>query len=370
MHVEALKTYISDRWPEAYRRLRRLRWWPHRFWTQTLESNYWLYERLSWLTGYERERKQTVEILGYEPDLQNPRTLNEKIIWKKLHVRDALLTKTTDKLQVRDYVRDKLGRPAENLLIPVLHVTDDLQDLRLNAFTPPFVLKANHGSGFNLFVRDRPSENRFRVSEERRPTQLWTTEDIVDQCQEWLDTPYGFYKHEWAYQNIPRKIFIEPFLKDEFGTQLTDVKIDCFHGQPSVHLVKVYQEEQPALSILDEEGNRMDVGYENHDAVPEAVLHHLRPYLPSLRRCATQLAADFNYCRVDFYVTAEGPYFGEITHYPACGRRKIPRSFDRRLGERWQLDGEAVPMPAADPSPADDSPSNARPVDAPGVDAS
>lgn len=335
MNAETLKCYLQDRWPEVYRRLRRLRWQFHHFWTQILESNYWLYEWLSWVTGYERARNRTAETLGYEPDLQNPQTFNEKIIWKKLHNRDALLTRTTDKLQVRDYVRDKLGSVAEDLLIPVLHVTDDPQDLRLDAFAPPFVLKANHGSGFNLFVRSQPSKNRFRVSEEKTAPQMWTREDIIDRCRDWLNTSYGFYKHEWAYQNIPPKIFIEPFLHDDFGTQLTDIKIDCFHRKPTLILVQVYGEERAALSILGAEGTRMDLQYGDREPVPESVLENIRPHLPRLRNWATRLAADFTYCRVDFYLTAKGLYFGEITHYPASGQRQIPLSFDRRLGQYW-----------------------------------
>ena len=338
MSVEALKTYIHDRWPATYCRLRRLWWWPHRFWTRTLESNYWLYEWLSWLNGYERMRNRTREIFGYEPDLQNPETFNEKTLWKKLNVRDSLLTQTADKLHVRDYVRKQIGDAADELLIPVLHVTETPEDVDLDAFTPPFVLKANHGSGFNLFVRERCSSDCFWVSEEETSPQLWSREDIVNRCQKWLDTPYGFYKHEWAYQNIPPKIFIEPFLHDAFGTQLTDVKIDCFHGQPTYHLIQVHQTEQSPISILDADGYRLDLQYGDRPQVSASVLDRLRPSFPRLRRCAAKLAGDFTYCRVDFYVTADGPYFGEITHYPACGRRKIPPSFDRKLGQYWELD--------------------------------
>jgi len=47
------------------------------------------------------------EVLGYEPDLENPVTFNEKIQYKKLNDRDPLLPLTADKYRVRDYIKEK-----------------------------------------------------------------------------------------------------------------------------------------------------------------------------------------------------------------------------------------------------------------------
>lgn len=290
------------------------------------------------MNGYERERNRLAEDLGYEPDIYHPTTFNEKVLWKKLHVRNPLLTKTTDKYKVRDYVREKLGDEAEDLLIPLIDVTDDPSTLALGEYEPPYVVKANHGCGFNLFVEERLDGSRYRAFKEDTLPSEWSSDEIVDQCRQWLNTRWGLRQHEWAYQNIDRKIMVEEFITDGFGVRLSDVKFFCFSGTPQYILVKLNQEERSYHSVLDSRGRQLDVEYKKPDPVPDRILRAVRPSIPRLRDLAAKLSADFAFCRVDFYVTPDGPYFGEITHYPASGNRRFsPQSFSLELGRHWEL---------------------------------
>src|SRR5262249_51830122 len=43
------------------------------------------------------------------PDLAAPRTFSEKVQWRKLHDRRAILTQFADKYRVRDYIEAKIG---------------------------------------------------------------------------------------------------------------------------------------------------------------------------------------------------------------------------------------------------------------------
>src|SRR5690606_6124591 len=47
--------------------------------------------------------------MGYNLNLENPQTLNEKIQWLKLYDRTELHTICADKFSVRSYVKDKIG---------------------------------------------------------------------------------------------------------------------------------------------------------------------------------------------------------------------------------------------------------------------
>ena len=81
------------------------------------------------------------------PRLEQPVTLNEKIQWIKLNNRDPLLTRCVDKYEVRDYIAERVD-PA--VLIPLLGVYERADEVPFDALPDRFVLKATHGSGWNL----------------------------------------------------------------------------------------------------------------------------------------------------------------------------------------------------------------------------
>lgn len=59
---------------------------------------------------FKNERKnQFFKIHGYRLNLKDPKSFNEKIIWKKLFDRNPLIPLTTDKYRVRQYIEEKLG---------------------------------------------------------------------------------------------------------------------------------------------------------------------------------------------------------------------------------------------------------------------
>jgi len=63
---------------------------------------------------------------GVKPDLNNPKTLNEKIQWLKLNDRTDLHTLCADKYKVREFVRNKIG---SKYLIPLLYETKNVDDI-------------------------------------------------------------------------------------------------------------------------------------------------------------------------------------------------------------------------------------------------
>ncbi|GAG80917.1 unnamed protein product, partial [marine sediment metagenome] len=67
---------------------------------------------------HEDERQRFKKIHGYELNLDNPKSFNEKVVFKKLFDRDPLLVVTSDKYRVREFIRNRIGWEAENHLIP------------------------------------------------------------------------------------------------------------------------------------------------------------------------------------------------------------------------------------------------------------
>src|ERR1700757_3523725 len=91
---------------------------------------------------------------GYKPNLSAPATFNEKILYRMVFDRRPLLTTFADKIAVREYVRQKLDTTRHlSTIYRIFEKADDLYGFR---FPPRFVLKANHGSGWN-YVNAHPT---------------------------------------------------------------------------------------------------------------------------------------------------------------------------------------------------------------------
>ena len=53
-------------------------------------------------------------LVGYRLNLKSPKTYNEKLQWLKLYYRDEKMSQCADKVEVREYIKDKgLGDGAE-----------------------------------------------------------------------------------------------------------------------------------------------------------------------------------------------------------------------------------------------------------------
>jgi len=89
---------------------------------------------------------------GKKLDLNDPQTYNEKIQWLKLYDSSPLKTTLADKYLVKDWVAERIG---DEYIIPTLGVWDSFDDIDFNELPNQFVLKATHGSGMNIIVREK-----------------------------------------------------------------------------------------------------------------------------------------------------------------------------------------------------------------------
>lgn len=82
-------------------------------------------------------------------NLDKPKRFTEKIQWYKLYYRDPLMTKCTDKYEVRQYIKTKqLGE----ILNEVYGVFEDVSKINFENFPEKFVLKSTNGGGGNDII--------------------------------------------------------------------------------------------------------------------------------------------------------------------------------------------------------------------------
>ena len=161
-------------------------------------------------------RIKTSIFTGYRANIAQPRSFSEKVVHSKLYRPNALASLLTDKYRVRDYVADKVGGDLLNELLWVGHNPDDIP---FDELPEPYVVKANHGAGLNIFVHTKEQEDR---------------QEIRRQVAFWMQMSYSQHtrSYETQYDDVERKILVERMMVDaDHGVPL-DYKFFCFHGKP------------------------------------------------------------------------------------------------------------------------------------------
>ena len=273
----------------------------------------------------QRIRRKYRAELGRDPDLENPVTYTEKVLWLNLHHRDPRLVVCCDKFAVRDWVAERVGR---ELLVPLLGVYEDPDEIDLEALPGSFVIKATHGSGWNLIVPDREAID-------------WT--EARRSLRDWLTRNYYAHKREWQYRDVRPRLIVEEYLgdPDEVPAQY---QFFCFRrGEEQRVLVQVDfdQHTDHRRDYYDLDWNRMPFA----SRVPNAEREAPRPEkLEEMVEVARRLAEDFPFVRVDLYLIEDRIYFGELTFTSGGGMSSFdPPEWDRKLGDWIGLPGKDSP---------------------------
>lgn len=276
-------------------------------------------------------RRQFHAQAGYEPNLLEPRTFNEKIQWLKLFYHDPLIEVCTDKISVKDHAARIIG--AEHC-VPTIAVLNHPDELAATHLARPCALKLANGSGKNLFVRDPADADPDAI---RRAIAPWFKPEAS----------HYLYSAEWAYRDLPPRVVIEPLIASP--DDIVDYKFFCFGGEPRAVMTCTERTRRLKLDFFDPEWRRLPFARhypnsENPLARPER--------LDRMTALARRLAEPFPFVRVDLYDTPAGPLLGELTFYPGNGMEPFqPAEWDRLLGDWLELPGRALisPAPGAPP---------------------
>lgn len=257
--------------------------------------------------------------MGYEIDLANPKTFNEKLQWLKLYNRKPEYTTMVDKYAVKQYVANRIG---EEYIIPTLGIWNHFDEIDFDALPQQFVLKCTHDSGSVVVVRDKES---FDKSAAR--TKLGN-------C---LHRNFYYPYREWVYRDVKPRIIAEEYIMDESETELKDYKFLCFKGIVKCSFVCSNRFRKGGLKVTfyDRDWNIMP--FERH--YPRETIPIAKPlHYEQMVSLAENLSQHIPFLRVDFYETAERIYFGELTFFPGAGLEEFtPFEWDVRLGEWIEL---------------------------------
>ncbi len=283
----------------------------------------WLrYERLSDKAYLEMMFPKAQE---YALNLDNPRSLNEKIQWLKINDRRAINTLLADKYEVRNYIKAHFG---EDYLIPLELMSTNPKDIQPNNIPDyPVIVKCNHDSGHYQIIRDKSKIDWKKLQIDLK----W-----------WMSFNYYYLDREWQYKNMKPTIIVEKLLFDKNGKIPNDYKIHCINGKVDFVYVSVDREGKNKRNIYDRNWNPLPFVFAGKDKIKKGYIRgeEIQPPLSfdKMVEFSEKIAALYDYVRVDFYDVDGKLYFGEVTHHHGGGFDQIrPIEWDYKIGEKIVL---------------------------------
>lgn len=257
------------------------------------------------------------EKLGYKPNLENPKSMNEKIFWMKLNYHNPMVTRCCDKFRVKDYVTEKLG---DGFVVPTINSWKSADEIDFDALPERFVLKVNWSSGYNVIVKDKHSLDIERIKKK------------IDY---WLQPQQNSYYQtfNWGYKYMEPVVYAEEYI-EQMGGQLYDYKFYCCNGKAKFMFIATdrYNGEGLTYDFFDMEFNRL--GFHYGGRAHSSVKLEKPKFFDEMVRYAERLAEPFPFVRIDFYELKDKIYVGEMTFYSGGGILPFdPVDWDYRLGE-------------------------------------
>ncbi|TYA58938.1 ATP-grasp fold amidoligase family protein [Formosa maritima] len=275
------------------------------------------YVRFTIVDDVTRINKEFLKNFNKKPDLNNPKTFNEKLQWLKLNDRTPLHTLCADKYRVREYVKEKVG---DKYLIPLVFETTNLKDIKPeNIPNFPVIIKANHDSSGGSIITDKKNIN-------------WTV--VRNKLFKSLHINYYTKYKEWQYKDIEPRIIVEKLLQHEDGSIPFDYKMHYFNGELVFTQVDLDRHTDHTRNLYDVNWNFLDIEwvYKNGRQLEKPDCYE------EMKVVSKALAQDFCYTRVDLYTLNNKVYFGEITLHSESGFGVFkPDEWDLKFGDRLKL---------------------------------
>ena len=261
--------------------------------------------------------------LGYELDLDNPKTFNEKLQWLKLYDHNPQYVDMVDKYLSKQFVASRIG---EEYVVPLYGVWEKFEEIDFDKLPNQFVLKTTHDCGGVVVCKDKENFDKKKA-------------------QEFLEThlknEYFYHCREWAYKHVKPRIIAEKFMKDskeQIEEGLTDYKFFCFNGEPKAMFIatdRAKTDTETKFDFFDMDFNHLPFtnGHPNSDKEikkPEK--------FELMKELCKKLSRDIPQVRVDFYESEGQIYFGEMTFFHWGGFVPFnPKEWDENFGSWIEL---------------------------------
>lgn len=258
---------------------------------------------------------------GKKLDLKNPKTYNEKLQWLKLNDRLSLHTTLVDKIEVKKWVEERIGK---KYIIPTLGIWDNPSEINFEELPERFVLKTNHNSGGLYICKDKKTLE-----------QNWA--NVSQKINKSLHTDYYKLCREWPYKNVKRKVFAEKLLETD-KEDIPDYKFFCFDGVPKFLFVATERQkegEEVKFDFFDLSFSHLPIkhGHENASVPPSKPEN-----FDEMLHIVSRLSKEFKHVRVDLYNLDGKIYFGELTFFHHGGFVQFaPEEWDAKFGEYINL---------------------------------
>jgi len=255
--------------------------------------------------------------IGYDLNINNPKTFNEKLQWLKLYNHIPLYTILVDKYEVKKYVEEKIGK---EYIIPTLGIWNHYDDIDFEKLSNSFVLKCTHDSGSTVLIKDKG---------------LMESNGLKNEFERKLKANYYWIGREWPYKNVIPRIIAEPFMTSP--EDMIDYKFMCFEGKIKVIFTCTERLHSNGLKVTFFDLNWKQLNFERH--YPSSKKKIERPKnLELMIKLAEILSEGIPFVRIDFYEVNGQVYFGEYTFFPGGGMEEFtPIEWDYRLGEWLHL---------------------------------
>lgn len=237
--------------------------------------------------------------LGYFPHLVDCRDFNDKIQWLKLFDQDVEIIRCSDKLLVREYVKERVG---EKYLTEVYQIRKSFDAINFETLPKSFVIKTNHDSGSVALVRDKLKMDYKQL--QKRFTYS-------------LKRLYGWENGEWAYAFIQPKVFVEELINPDSNQPPADYKFYCIDGKVKFMHYIYDRHSEPKEQIVDRHGNDL-----NTELFPTFKLgkDFKKPAdWEEMISIAEKLGTGFKCVRIDMFNANGRIIVGEMTFWPQAG---------------------------------------------------
>lgn len=261
--------------------------------------------------------------MGRKLNIDNPKTLNEKLQWIKLNDRKSMYTKMVDKYEMKGYVSEILG--SEEYTIPSYGIWNSYDDIDFNMLPESFILKCTHNSGCFVVCDGKATFNHDKARKK---------------LQAGLRRNYYWGNREWPYKNVKPRILAEKFESSVGNEDSYEYKMTCFNGRTVFGTIcrgpAHVKLNQRSNDFYDREFNFLPFEVFNRNS--KNPISHKPVFWDELIDISDKLSRGTKYLRVDFYVIKGRPIVGELTFFTWGGFIKFyPEEWDRKLGEKLIL---------------------------------
>ncbi|MCT2538306.1 ATP-grasp fold amidoligase family protein [Sedimentimonas flavescens] len=254
---------------------------------------------------------------GYTPNFDNPKRFSEKLIKRILFDHEPYYLLYGNKAYAPIFFGQRKIEGlhfAKRFKVRRTLVPSDFDDLPNR-----FVVKTSYGSGLTEIVNDKASL------------------DVPAVCERFnriLPHRKNAHRHEFPYYCA---VFDE-HLGPAYGEPAADYKFHCFRQKDgSYEALLRYgdgRSQELRLTWFDEALEKLSIEYGTHREHDE--LPRFPDQIDEMFRIAKQIAAGFDYIRVDLFLSEGKVYLGEVSPFGGGGKKPIkPVEWDFKLGEMW-----------------------------------